>query len=272
MSVTSRLSGAVSLPMYDLPFMKGATEAFWQALQPYLTEAGFQVSWRGGCDGRAEAAPEALWLDEALTLSQTCLYPFGTTLKNRVKLVATPQYWSSECHGPYYRNLILMHKSNMRSLAEIKPTDIFAFNDSASYSGYASLYRTRRANGMAFGAPAAFFKRVCSTGGHLNSMEMVAEGLADLCSVDCVTYALCEKYAPDRVAELNIVARGPHAPGLPLITRGSATDDDISALRAAFRAFSEAENTQIARHAVLWSGLSCLDLNEYDDAMIACGS
>lgn len=253
--------------MYDLPFLKSAVDAFWAGLRPFFIDAGVScVPWELSRPSKLESH----WLDQNLVLSQTCLYPLGTMLRDRVTVLATPHYDAPDCEGACYRNLVLMHKDRERPVSGISSSDVFAYNEEGSYSGYAAVSRMTASDGCSIGSPRTFFKSLRSSGGHLNSMEMVADRVADLCSVDCVTYALSKLYAADMLEELVVIARGPLAPGLPLITRRSVLHGEIDALRLGLKTFSKAPKTEGLRRAILWQGISCLDPLDYDNVLAAC--
>ena len=70
-----------TLPMYDWPEVREATDDFWAAMARCL-----------GSDVRLSRPEDfaAAWTREDLLFSQTCGYPFTHALKDKVSLVATP--------------------------------------------------------------------------------------------------------------------------------------------------------------------------------------
>ena len=89
-----------------------------------------------------------------------------------------------------------------------------AFNALDSQSGHNAL-RTMLAPLAHAGR---FFGGRVVTGSHGASADTVAAGDADLCAIDCVTWALLARHEPERVAGLRVLGRSAAAPGLPLIT------------------------------------------------------
>ena len=87
-----------SLPMYDLPEIRWATDALWAALGGRL-----------GANPELERAEDhtALWREPDLLFSQTCGYPLTHRYRGRLQLVATPQYRAPGCDGANYRSLIM---------------------------------------------------------------------------------------------------------------------------------------------------------------------
>ena len=109
-----------------------------------------------------------------------------------------------------------------------------------------------------------FFAAVTVSGGHAESMAMVARGDADVCACDCVTFALWERCEPERTEGLRALALSPMAPSLPYITRAEADDDLIARLRAGLRAALEDPDLAAARQALLLCGMEVLPLDGYD--------
>jgi ABC-type phosphate/phosphonate transport system substrate-binding protein len=130
------------------------------------------------------------WLSPELLFSQTCGYPFRNAIKGRVQILATPCYTAAGCEGPNYRSLVLVRAdAREQSLAELKGATV-AFNSTDSQSGYNAL--------RFLVAPLAkggrFFGKTMETGGHALSLAAVAAGEADVAAVDCVSYALFQRY------------------------------------------------------------------------------
>jgi ABC-type phosphate/phosphonate transport system substrate-binding protein len=191
-----------SLPMYDWPEVREATDALWSAIA-----------------GRAGAPPalvrrtdySALWSDPALVFSQTCGYPFTHEFRGRLKLVATPIYDVDGCNGPEYSSMVLARR---RAPLEAFRGSVAAVNNTDSMSGMLALK-------LVF-APLArggvFFARSLETGSHRASIAAVREGRADICAVDAVCVALLRRYNPSELDGLAEVARSPLVPSLPYVT------------------------------------------------------
>ena len=177
-------------------------------------------------------APHDAWLDPRLLLAQTCGFPFVKHLRGRVRLVATPVYQAPGCQGPTMCSVIVVREEGAPpSLAACAGLAV-AINERGSNSGY-NLLRAAVAP-HAGGKP--FFSSVTETGGHLASMEAVRAGKADLAAIDCITYDLLRRHAPGRLDGLSILTQTPAGPNLPFITRLSAPDEEVFALRAALKA------------------------------------
>src|SRR3546814_9448924 len=107
-----------SLPMYDLPGLEAATDAWWAGLAAAFRAEGLhQVPERLTREG----GHAALWTAPDLLFSQTCGYPLTHALAGRVTLVATPIYDCPGCDGGRYRSEILVRAADAAGqLADLK--------------------------------------------------------------------------------------------------------------------------------------------------------
>ncbi|AGS24158.1 NMT1-like domain-containing protein (plasmid) [Rhizobium etli bv. mimosae str. Mim1] len=154
----------VSIAMYltSRPLAE-ATAELWSFLRRYLLHAGLM--------GLPETLDQSVAYDEAwlrpdLLLSQTCGYPFATSLRGRVRLVATPVYSHPDCDGPLMRSFIIVRKnSSLRVLEDLRGTTA-AINSHNSNSGR-NLFRAAVAPLARNGR---LFERIIETGSHGGSI------------------------------------------------------------------------------------------------------
>ena len=246
-----------SLPMYDLPEVRDCTDRLWVAIAEEMR------------DGGVAEVPDALerpadhhdaWRPSGLLLSQSCGYPVVTALRGALRVVATPQYTAPGCEGCRYSSVVVARASSrVAGLGGLRDT-VCAFNSRDSQSGYNAL--------RAMVAPMArgkrFFARTIETGAHAASIEAVRAGRADICSVDCVTWALFARYRPSALDGLVVLTFTPRMPGLPFVTAGGRSDASLDSIRHALgRAFSRADLAE-TREALLISGLSMLSIDAYE--------
>lgn len=233
-----------SLPMYDWPEFRDATDAFWQGLADH---AGVT----GSLDRRSDY--HSFWKQEKFDFSQTCGYPFTHEFKGLLSYVATPHYDAVGCDGPYYSSIIFAAEPLGVGVQKgWRP----AINSVDSMSGCLAFK-------LAFPVEARrgdFFAPALITGGHLNSLRALREGRADCCAIDAVCVALAKKYRPQDLLGLVEIARSPQVPGLPFVTRGGDVNRWRQALLSAFADPALAE----ARAALLLNGISVLPENAYD--------
>ena len=212
------------LPMYDFAWTAPALDAFWEALSKRLRMAGIDAP-----AALARARPiEEVWREPALVFGQTCGYPFWTSLRGRVALLATPTYAFAGCDGADHCSFLVVRRGRAgRGLADFRGARA-AINARDSNSG-ANLFRAAVAP-LTGGRP--FFGEVLVTGAHALSLAALAEDAADIASIDCVTFALLSRGRPDLVAQVEVLARTPSSPGLPFIASAALGSATLAAIRA----------------------------------------
>ena len=218
-----------ALPMYDWPETRGHNDVLWARIAAELTAAHIEsplVLTRG-------QDLIQLWLSPDLLLAQTCSYPLETVLKGKVKYVATPTYAAEGCEKPgHYRSVILVRgngenapvpDNGAAALPNWQSQTRFAFNSIDSMSGYHGLKRDLAADQR--GLPI----HTVETGSHRGSIIAVADHTADLCCVDCVSWAMALEFEP-AAQKLKIAGWTKERPGLPLITAFNTSPRTIETL------------------------------------------
>jgi ABC-type phosphate/phosphonate transport system substrate-binding protein len=227
-----------------------ATKALWHFIRDYLCDAG--VPHVPHELDRVENYRDVWWRPDLL-LSHTCGFPYVKSLRGKVRLVATPCYAYPGCAGSSMRSFIITSKNaGLYALEDLRGRRA-AINSRDSNSGY-NLFRAAIAP-VAKGP--TFFGKLIETGGHAASIAAVVEGRADCAAIDCITYGNIARYAPERVADISILAETPSGPGLPFITRASASDKDVEMLRAALSTAQAEPSLAGARDRL---GLVCFDI------------
>ena len=174
--------------------------------------AAHQRLWQAVCDLVTEAPPLTNpsndlisdWLSPDLFLSQTCSLPFRKKLRGFVNLVATPDNKISNCPRGYYHSVVLARKG---STPDLKKNDyVLAYNEPLSQSGWAAPQSI-----------GIMGKSQLQTGSHAASARSLVQGLADITSIDALTWRfLCRDW--DKAAQLQVLATTPPTPTLPYIT------------------------------------------------------
>jgi ABC-type phosphate/phosphonate transport system substrate-binding protein len=215
-----------SLPMYDLPELRAATDAWWAGLARALGRQGFAGAPAALDRGERHAS---VWRDPGLLLSQCCGQDLVTHLAGDVAPVAIPCYRAAGCGRGTYRSWLVGRRGDPRGRLGDFAGTVAAVNDTGSHSGWVALGHALVSAGLA----GRFFARAVRTGSHRASLAAVARGEAELAAVDCVTFALVEQAEPCLVAELRIVAASEPAPALPYVTGAGQPDEARGRLGAA---------------------------------------
>jgi ABC-type phosphate/phosphonate transport system substrate-binding protein len=236
----------VSLPMYDWPEVREATDAFVHNIFRHL----------GWTRTALDRNPDyfSLWRRRDLRFSQTCGYPFTHEFHGRLGYVATPHYAVPGCAGANYCSFVFARER--RPLAGYRHSRA-AFNNPDSMSGMLALKLVFAPHAKA----GRFFSRAIETGSHVQSMLAVRDGKADICAIDSVCVALARRYRPDYLDGLVEVARSPEVPSLPFVT---ALGGDAVELRLGLaKAFADPE-LAATREALFLKGHSILADGAYD--------
>jgi ABC-type phosphate/phosphonate transport system substrate-binding protein len=214
-----------SLPMYDFPWIAAANDALWASIAARLSEAGVRAP-KGLTRGGDLAT---LWRHSGLIFGQTCGYPYVTALKETVTLIAAPEYSFPGCEGASHRSFLICQAADPRRALDEFRGRVAALNAYDSNTGM-NLFRATIAP-IAGGAP--FFSSIALTGSHQASVAAIAEGKADLASIDCVSFALLERRHPKLVDRVAIVAESPPSLCLPFIASARLPAPTIAAVREA---------------------------------------
>lgn len=232
-----------SLPMYDWPEVREATDVWWRGIARHL---GSTIPLSRGGD---HTAP---WKDVSLLFSQTCGYPFTHALAGKVTLVATPHYSADGCEGPNYSSIVFAREQ--APLEDFRGTTA-AVNNPDSMSGMLALKLVFQP----LAREGRFFGSAIESGGHISSLLAVRDGNADVCAVDAVCAAMAKAYRPVYLEGLVEIARSPQVPGLPYITRAG----DLAAIRAGLASAFADPDLQGPRDHLLLSGFSALTPQDY---------
>jgi ABC-type phosphate/phosphonate transport system substrate-binding protein len=119
--------------------------------------------------------------------------------------------------------------SPARQLSDLRGTAC-AINDACSHSGTNAL----RALVAPLAEDGRFFRSIRRSGGHRNSLDLLAAGEVDVAAIDCVTYALLMRVAPsfrDKTRILGETAATPAPVYVVRRDRPGLRDKALAALR-----------------------------------------
>lgn len=226
--------------MYQRPELTGAHDRFWALIRAALSQAGIDSP-----DTLSQSAEEfSVWQDPKLVLSQTCGMPYRMWLHDNVQLVGTPDYGLPACPAGYYRSALVARADDPReTLAEFKDA-AFAYNQTFSQSGYAAPYWHMQNHGF-------WFEKRLQTHQHLLSAKAVAQGHADIASLDAVSWRNIEKYE-DFASKLRVIDWTAPTPGLPLITaKGNQANEVFKAVQTAITQLGDADRADLGINSIV---------------------
>ena len=221
-------ASVAGLPMYDFPRLALANDALWRALASRLRAAGL-TDVPG--DLERNMPIEQLWAEPRLLFAQGCSYPVMTSLRGRVRLVATPRYRATGCTGVWHRSALVVRADDNREDLTAFRGSRCAANERHSNTGM-NLLRAAIAP-LAESRP--FFESVTWSRSHRRSLAMVAADEADLTAIDAVTYAQLGRLEPDLIRPTRVIGWTEATPGLPFITAAGTDDTSLEILRAALQ-------------------------------------
>lgn len=233
-----------SLPMYDYPEFRAATDAWWSGIARH---AGVDLPL---------SRPEAFmapWSRDDLAFSQTCGYPFTHHFKGQLSLVGTPHYAVSGCEGYRYSSFVFARQK--RDVCDYRGTTA-AVNTPDSMSGMLAL----KAFFVEHALHGRFFGKVVLSGGHLNSLAMLQKGAADVCAIDAICVGYARRHRPDLLHGLHEVGRTPLVPCLPYVTR----DKDVARWQKAVSAAATDPDLAEVREILMIGGFTATEPQDYD--------
>ncbi|MFU0503296.1 phosphate/phosphite/phosphonate ABC transporter substrate-binding protein [Pseudaminobacter sp. NGMCC 1.201702] len=260
-------ASVAALPMYDWPELRAQTDAEWVRLRDILRAQGVDAPERlarinsdlpavsGGirdASGQVIAPDPAslppaplhlptLWRHPNLFFAQACWGPMELGLSEHVQVIGQSSYDDFEGgQGAYYSSAILMRCGMGDPIPApadgrpVIPMDIIrgkrlGYNSLDSMSGMIALARDLAAMGERLDV---IFPDQIETSGHRASMIAVAEGRADVCAVDCRSFAMARQVeaAAERLQAVGWTAR---RHGLPFITSARMPAHIVTTLRSA---------------------------------------
>jgi ABC-type phosphate/phosphonate transport system substrate-binding protein len=245
-----------SLPMYNLPEMRAANAAFWDAIRTELDRLGH------------EGAPTILDFDRRpvpaeierdIVFTQVCGYPLQTIYRGQATILGAPVYAAEHCRGAGHAGVFIVHRdSSYRRLADLRGCR-FAYNSRHSNSGM-NLPRRSLAN-IAEGKP--FLGTVTETHSQPGNIERVARGEVDASCVDCVTYAFFCQHRPELGSLTRVLAVTPPSPSIPFVTSSSAPDGLKQRLREALFAVARADQWADVRAGLMLRDIVPIDWASY---------
>ena len=253
------IDSIAALPMYDFAELTAWHDALWHAIAMRLRNAGVMAP----LTLTRDRGPIDLWQHPRLLLGQGCEYPIATSFFRFVRPVATPRYAVPGCDGARYRSAIVVrHDDAAQNLAQLHGRRC-VINEVDSNSGM-NLLRAVIAP-LSGGQP--FFATVERSGAHRRSAAMVAEGLADVAALDCVSYAHFRLLEPKTVSRLRVLAWTDPSPSLPYITARATDAATLAALRASLASVMSDAALEPVRRRLFLDGFDFAPAEDYAAVM-----
>ncbi|MBU2980585.1 PhnD/SsuA/transferrin family substrate-binding protein [Lentibacter algarum] len=224
-----------NMMMYQWPQLVDAHNRYWALIREELSHRGLDSP-----EVLSQDAEEfAVWKNPELVLSQTCGMPYRTWLHDKVQLVGTPDYGLEGCPAGHYRSAIVVRAGDAREALVDYANATFAYNQTFSQSGYGAPYFHC--------APLGFwFENRMQSHGHLMSAQAVAEGRADIASLDAVSWRMMQRYEP-WAKDLRVLEWTTPTPGLPLIAAaGADAEATFDAVQAALVRLNPDDKTALS--------------------------
>lgn len=246
------------LPMYDLPELHAATDAWWYGLARALRREGIEDV---PASLTRDLHTEDIWRGENLLLSQTCGYNMIDGWSSRLAYVATPCYTAPGCEGPLYSSVIVVPAaSSAQTVSDVRGLRC-VINGYGSHSGCNAL----RATVAPLAREGRFFGSVVVSGGHATSVSKLQNGEADVAAIDCITYTLMARVRPGLAERLRVVGRTVSAPVGPYVSGHGQSGDFLARLRNGLAEAMLDPHLADARGALLIGGMEVLPIERYGE-------
>ncbi len=230
-----------SLPMYARPELDEVHTHLWASIRTNLERTGIKAPETLSQD----ADLMATWMDPALVLSQACGMPYRKFLHGKVKLVGTPVYDLENCPPGHYRSAIVVRRNDPGSTLTDFAQARFAYNEDNSQSGMAAPLIHAATQGVRFS------NRIQSHS-HVVSASMVSDNLADIASLDAVSWKLMDRHDGFSKRLRLLEWTSPTTPVLPFITSVNQNVDQIfAAIERAIEELSPEERDTICLKGIV---------------------
>jgi ABC-type phosphate/phosphonate transport system substrate-binding protein len=231
--------------MYPFPHLRAHWDRLWSRIAAEVPGAPSTLAW--------ERPLDELWRDPTLLVGVTCGWPLVTQLAREVEVIGTFDPAVPWARGGRYRSVLVASKPV--SIAEWRrtPGAVAAVNATDSLSGWVSLRHAWS------GVP----EHLLVTGAHVESLRAVARGLAQVASIDAVSFELAVEAEPMTAGAVHVIGHGPLVPALPIVT-ASANADRVPQLRAAIAAAVADPAMDPVCAALRISGFVTFDRHDYE--------
>ena len=250
-----------TLPMYDRPELRWATDQLWTFLRDRLREAGATDVPEELVRGRHHADG---WADDRLLFSQACGYDVHLRFPERLTPLAAPRYGAEGCVGATYCSVIVVRAGDDAAGIPDLRSRRAAYNEPTSHSGRVALAAVVAEHAET----GRFFRALVETGSHEASADAVASGAADVAALDCTSWALLRRARPRLDEALRILVFTPRCPAPPFVVGPAVDVRERKAIADALAQLSSSKTLGDVRAALLLDGVESVVAETY----AACGA
>ncbi len=245
-----------SLPMYDLPGVREATDALWAALARNMHRNGLA----NVPDRLLHDHPvRDLWSDPEMLVSQCCGFDVVGRYKGLLRPIATPVFNALGCLGENYCSVIVVSRGcRFTDVREMIGT-IAVINGPESHSGMSALRQLvsqRHCGGR-------FFSEVKISGSHVASLDLVRCKQADVTSIDSVTLSLLNHCDKNTMDGLKVLGTTYAAPAPPYVVSAAMPESDVKRVQDAFVMTFNDPDLANCRQQLLVDGISLSCQEDY---------
>lgn len=220
------------LGMYDHAGQQAANDRWWATIRDHLRDVGVR---RVPATLTRGVSTAAVWGHPRLLLGMICTRPWALE-HSGLRLLGHPAYAGTGVAGEHRSLIVVRQGDPATGLADLRGRRV-AINDAGSNTGVALLRDAV--------APLAwdgrFFGAIVPTGAHRVSAQAVANGEADVASIDEVTFAALARFEPELTGRLRVLARSAPAATPAFVTAAATPIDVVARLRIALeRAVADA--------------------------------
>ena len=193
-------------------------------------------------------------------VGQVCGITLATQPKARFHYLSTPSLAADGVPPGHYNSLIITpREGGLAAATDFDPArHRAAINEPGSFSGTLTFIEYMR------GKTGHDLQGAVRSGGHLNSVAMVAEGAVQLAAIDRASFRLAQAAIPAAVAAVKVIDDTPFYPAPAFVADGALPGTAVAPLREALAAF-RADPAWDGLHTILgWDGCLCLDRASYD--------
>ena len=198
--------------MYDFPEVREATDALWKGIARHFKAEGLEDVPNHLVH---DQSLQALWSDPSLLFSQCCGYDVVYSFKERLQVLATPRSAAPGCVGTDYASVIVVPEYCQYEDVLDMHGAVAVINGVESHSGMNALFGLVAPRSL----EGKFFSEVKISGSHAASLAMLQKDEADIASIDCITYALLQRYRPGALRGTRKLGFTYRAPTPPYVTR-----------------------------------------------------